>query len=66
MHGHFTLFAQSFFGGTFEWIMSGVQETATFMRDWMVARFNAQVFGIITIIVVIFAILARINSGRRF
>ena len=65
MHRHLTLFAQSFLGGTFEWIASSIQETTSFMREWIVARFNAQVFGVITVVIVIFAIFARINSSRR-
>jgi len=65
MHRHLILFAQSFLGGTFEWIASGVEETATFARDWVTSAFNARVFGIITAVVIVVAIFARIHSGRR-
>jgi hypothetical protein len=65
MNRHLTVFAQSFLGGVFEWITSGVDDTTKFLRDWVVARFNAEVFGVITAIVVIFAVIARVHSGRR-
>jgi hypothetical protein len=65
MSGHLTLFAQSFLGGTFDWITSAVKDTMRFVQEWVVTSFNARIFGIITIIVVLFAIVARITSGRR-
>jgi hypothetical protein len=65
MNRHLTVFAQSFLSGTFDWIASGVDETTRFVREWVTARFNAEAFGVITAIVVIFAVLARVHSGRR-
>jgi hypothetical protein len=65
MNRHLAVFAQSFIGDAFEWITSGFDETTRFVREWIVERFDAQVFGVITAIIVVFAILVRINSSRR-
>ena len=65
MSRHLTLFAQSFLGGAFDWITSGVKETMSFVQQWVVSSFNARIFGIITAIVVVLAIIARVSSGRR-
>ena len=63
MSRHFTLFAQSFLGGTLDWITSGVKETMSFVQEWVVASFNARIFGVITAIVVLFAIVARVSNA---
>jgi hypothetical protein len=65
MNRDLIVFAQSLIGGAFDWIALGIEETTSFMREWVASRFNAQVFGAITVTVVVFAILARVNSNRR-
>ena len=65
MNHHVGVFAESFIGGAFDWLRSGIELTATFVRDWIVASSNVQIFGIITAAVVALAVLMRITSSRR-
>jgi hypothetical protein len=65
MERHLFVLAQSFLGGAFEWVTAGLQQTGTFVRDWIVNSVNARVLGIITAVIVLFAIIARLRSGRQ-
>jgi hypothetical protein len=64
MERHSFVLAQSFLGGTFDWIVAGLVQTGAFVRDWIVNSVNARVFAIIAAVIVLFAIIARVRTGR--
>ena len=59
------VFAQSSFGGTIEWLTSGIQSTASFLQDWLMSSFTIQAFAVIVALIVAVGIFWRIKSGRR-
>jgi hypothetical protein len=65
MHTDHMVFAESFLGGAFDWIKAGVSLTAAFLRDWIAGTFTSQIFGYITVAVVLIALFMRFLSNRQ-
>jgi hypothetical protein len=65
MNRNMFVLAQSLLGDTLEWITSSFGELYAFVRDWLLASFNARVLGVITAMVVLVAIFARVRTGRQ-